>query len=107
MTQPKINLELVRQRYLAWLDAEERSFNAHRQSFVESLAWIKADSIVDADHVLPVWQRQRPAASRPRTYRLLGELAQAGVLVKAPGAAAMTFQAHADCFDLRKDSDAS
>lgn len=105
MTHPKINLELVRQRYLAWLDAEERSFNAHRQSFVESLAWIKADSIVNADHVLQFWQR--PAASRPSTYRLLGELAQVGILVKAPEADRMTFWAHADCFDFGNDADAS
>ncbi len=84
MAQVSIDLARVKQRYQTWLAANKPSFwfRKHRQAIVQSLAGVEPETIVDIHRTLAHWPELK--VSRPTVYRLLGELSQAGVLIKFP-----------------------
>ncbi|EAQ81281.1 hypothetical protein [Blastopirellula marina] len=97
MENQKIDLEQVRLRYIAWLEANNRSFRAPRDRFVKSMDWIELDTVVNAEGILRFWEA--PDSSRPSAHRILGELFEAGILVKMPEERAMTYTVKCEFFN--------
>ena len=79
-----VDLVRIRERYQTWL-AENKpkfKFRSQREAIVNSLAGAGPESIIDVDRIQANWPDSQ--VPRPFIYRLLGELSQAGILVKYP-----------------------
>ena len=79
-----VDLVRIRERYQTWL-AENKpkfKFRPQQEAIVNSLAGAGPESIIDFDRTQANLRESR--IPRPFIYRLLGELSQAGILVKYP-----------------------